>query len=309
MYAPETNDMLKLLERICLGEGMILEDEKVALEIVLHSQNDYKKLIVELGEILRLFDEKVIKYDSLKKYFEFIEQKDVDRSIYDNTGCLFSHYDNINSILKMFENNKTNMPLMVHQNHFTVTTEYIKDKSNTAILELSADIAGRIAEGDVIDNHIYSEQNWSLQETHGFYTCIYPSFKLNKNINTKKLENDSKYPYYKPVFSPKYPKDLNRTSTRCINYKNVKFANEYFHDMTIDDYVMAKKLIKNLLEDNRVDECKKLIKEYNLTAQGIMFVLKIDKINGTQRDVSKPIEKKIKDIAIEPVRAAIIKKI
>jgi hypothetical protein len=44
--------------------------------------------------------------------------------------------------------------------------------------------------GDIIDNYIFSDQNWSLQETHGHFTCVYPSYVLNNNIDTKKLNND-----------------------------------------------------------------------------------------------------------------------
>jgi hypothetical protein len=305
MYAPEPDEMMRLLEKVGVGEGMMLEDENVAVEIVKHCQNDYRRLIVTLGELHRLYGSNIIKNTDLKKYMRYTEEKDMDRSIYENTQRLFSQYKGINSALKIFENDKTNMPLMVHQNHFLATTGYILNKSN--LINLSAEITENMANGDVVDNYIYSDQNWSLQETHGFYTCVYPSYQMSRNIDVAKLSNDSKYPYYRPTFSPQYPKDLNRTSTRCINYKNVKFANAYFHDMSIDDYVMAVKLIKNLLDDGRIEECEKILKEYNLTAQGIMYVLKIDKINGTRKDVSKSIEKKVKDIAVEPVKFSVIK--
>ncbi len=305
MYAPELGDLTKLLERIGLGEGMKFENVEVINNIILHSQNDYRRLIVTLGELHRLFDSQVISEFDLFKYMKFIEKKDMDRSIYENTNKLFSKYDGINSALKIFENDKTSMPLMVHQNHFLATTGYINDK--TKMIDLSSEITENLAHGDVVDNYIYSDQNWSLQETHGFYTCVYPSYKMSQYIDTDKLSYESQYPYYKPTFTSQYPKDLNRTSTRCINYKNVKFANEYFKDMTIDDYMMVVKLVKNLLEDGRDKECEKILKEYNLTAQGIMYVLKIDKINGTRKDVSKTIEKKIKEISVEPIKAAIIK--
>jgi hypothetical protein len=306
IYPPSIDDMMRLLERIGLGEKMCFENESIVNRIIEHSQYDYRRLIVTMGELKRLFGLNVIKVVDLDNYLKFTEQKDMDRSIYQNTGILFSRYNGINSALKIFDNDRTNMPLMVHQNHFIATINYIKDQNK--LMEISSDLTEDLARGDVVDNYIYSDQNWSLQESHGFYTCIYPSFVINKNIDTKKLETDSKYPYYRPVFSTDYPKDLNRTSTRCINHKNVKFANEYFKNMTIDDYVISIKLIKSLLEDGRIDECKEILKEYNLTEQGVMYVLKIDKINGTRKDVSKSIEKKVKEIAVEPVLPSIIKK-
>ncbi len=305
MYAPDDTDMVQMLERVGLGEEMKFENPEVIQAIITHSQSDYRRLIVTMGELNRLYNGNVVKEKDFEEYMKYTEEKDMDRSIFENTNRLFSKYTGINSALKIFENEKTNIPLMVHQNHFLATTGYIKDK--TKLVDLSSELTENLAHGDVVDNYIYSDQNWSLQETHGFYTCVYPSFKMNQNINTEKLSQDSQYPIYRPIFSSQYPKDLNRTSTRCINYKNVKFANEYFKDMTIDDYMMTVKLVKNLLEDGRESECKNIMKEYNLTENGYKYVLKIDKINGTRKDISKTIEKKIKEIAVEPIKAAIVK--
>lgn len=306
MYAPEVDDMLTLLERVGIGEEMKLENEQVVIEIIKHSQSDYRRLIVTLGELIRIHGSNTITLKDLRNYTKFTGEKDMDRSIYENTTRLFSQYNGINAALKIFETDKSNMPLMVQQNHFLATNGYIKDKN--ALIDMSADLTDNIAHGDVVDNYIYSDQNWSLQETYGFYGCVYPSFKLNQNIDINKLANDAQYPYYRPTFSSLYPKDLNRTSTRCINYKNVKSANEYFQDMSIDDYVLMAKFIKSLLEDGRIDECEQILKSYNLTAQGIMYVLKIDKINETRKNIPKTIENKVKKIAVDPVKPAVIKK-
>lgn len=303
---PTINDMISVLEKVGIGEGLKLEDEDVAYSIINHSQNDYRRLIITLGELRRLYGSREITKKDLDGYFKYIEEKDIDRSIYENTVKIFCQYKGINNTLKIFENDKTSMPLMVHQNHFMALSSYVKNKK--IIYDLAADITEKLAFGDITDNYVYSDQNWSLQEIHGFYSCVYPSYRVSKNILTDKMEYDSKNPYYKPNFWPQYPKDLNRTSTRCINYKNVKLANSFFNNMTIDDYVVAIKIMKNLLEDGRIDEFKKILDTYNLTTQGIMYALKIDKINGTKKNISKITEKKIKDVSIEPIKSAVIKK-
>lgn len=307
IYEPTLDDLTKLLERVGLGEKMKMEDENVAYKIIEHSQRDYRRLIITLGELKRIYGTNIITNKYLDKYIEYSVPKDVDRTIYEHTSYLFSKYYGINNALKIFEHDKSNMPLMIHQNYILALNNYINEKSKT--IELAKEISEVIAKGDIIDNYIYSEQNWNLQEIHGFYTCIYPNYKITQNINTDRLNNDSKYPIYKPNFSPDYPKDLNRTSTRCINYrKNVKIANEYFTDMTINDYVFASKLIKKLLEDNRIKTCENIISKYKLPSQGIIYILKIDKIKGTKKDISKNIEKKVKQISIEPIKSYIIKK-
>lgn len=307
MYPPDAEDMLNLLERVGLGEGMVLENENVAIEIIKNAQNDYRRLIVVLGELHRIHGSNVITEEDISRYSKFAGEKDVDRSIFENTVRLFSKYEGLNTSLKIFGLDKTNMPLMVHQNHFLATNSYIKDSLKN--IDVSYNIAENLAKGDVVENFIYSDQNWPLQETYGFYACVYPSYTLSNTINTDKLMHDAKNPYWRPKFATQYPKDLNRTSTRCINYKkNIKPANAFFKDMTIDDYVMAVKLIKNMLEDSRVTECEEILKTYGLTSQGIMYVLKMDKINGTRKDVPKTIENKVKRVAVDPIKMSVIRK-
>jgi broad-specificity NMP kinase len=306
IYAPDLNDMLGVFEIVADGENMKFESEPVVLEIIKHSQNDYRRLIVTIGELFRIYGSNKITMKDINNYTNVTGDKDMDKSIYENTTRLFSQYNGLNASLKIFETDKSTMPLMVQQNHFLATNGYLKDRSK--IIDISSDITETIAHGDVVDNYIYSDQNWSLQETYGFYGCVNPSFILNQSINSSKLAHDSQYPYYRPVFTSLYPKDLNRTSTRCINFKNVKSANEYFQHMSIDDYVLASKFIKQMLDDGRIAECEKLLREYNLSAQSIMYILKIDKINGTRKDVPKSIEKRVKEISAEQIKPAIIRK-
>ena len=307
MYPPDAENMLSLLEKVGIGEGIVLQNENVAIDIINYSQNDYRRLMVILGELHRLHGSDVIKKTDIVNNIKFTGEKDIDRSIFENTSRLFSKYEGINRSLKVFGFDKTNMPLMVHQNHFLATNKYIKDK--TKLIDVSYDITDNLAKGDVVENFIYSGQNWPLQETYGFYSCVYPSYTIGKHIDVSRLAYDSKNPYYRPAFISQFPKDLNRTSTKCINYKkNIKPADEFFKDMTIDDYVIAVKIIKNLLEDGRIEECKDILKSYNLSSQGIMYILKMDKINGTRKDVPKSVENKVKHIAVEPIKPIIIKK-
>ncbi|AYV77417.1 MAG: replication factor C large subunit [Dasosvirus sp.] len=304
IYEPSNINMMTLLKKIGVGEGMKMQDVGVADDIIRHSQHDFRRMILILQELKRLYGNQIITKKTLAEYIKYSDEKDVDYTIYENTSKLFSEYTSIGNALRIFEGDKINMPLMVQQNHFKAMSEYIVDKKKK--IEYSSDIAESVAMGDIIDNYIYSEQSWNLQEMHGFYTCVYPSYVLNKNIDTKKLSSDSvslfydtKLKRYVGKFMAEYPKDLNRTSTKRINYKNVKLANQYFNNMTISDYIYAVELIKKLLEDNRLNKYREIMKEYNVTPNGLLYVLKIDKINGTKKDIPKVMEKRIKEISSE----------
>ncbi len=321
MYEPDINHMMKLLMHIGISEKMKLEDENIAHTIIKYSQHDYRRMIILLQELKRLHGSNIITKAELDTYISYSDERNVDHTINENTNKLFSEYKDINHALRIFESDKINMPLMVQQNHFTALSRYSKNSSNT--IDLASNIASSIAIGDIIDNYIYSDQNWSLQETHGFYTCVYPSYMLTNNIHTDKLEHDSKTLHkviietkttsgtkivtnsktvYLPIFLPDYPKDLNKTSTRKINYKNVKFASEYFKNMSINDYIYQIKLMISLLDDDRIEECKKLLMGYNVPLSGILYFIKIDKINGTKKEIPKKMEKKLKQISTEPIQ-------
>ena len=307
-YEPLTTDMIRLLIRIGEGESMRFEEEATAYAIIEHSGHDYRKMISTLQMLYKVYGSEPISQEMLESYLKITDQRDVDRTIYEDTVKLFSEFKSIETTLRVFEGDKVNMPLMVHQNHYNAVSGYIKDVDTK--LSTAEQITDSLAMGDIIDNYIYSDQSWGLQEVHGNYSCVFPSYILNNVADTEKLRADSKR-YYRGVqqFRMDFPKDLNRTSTRKINQKNIKAASEFFPDMSVPDYVRANQLIRQLLEDGRAEECGKLIERYNLTHVGVMYVLKIDKVTGTKKVVSKDIDKLVKQITVEPVVKSKITKV
>jgi len=293
LYIPEYDVMSKLLERICLGENMLFEDENVFNKIIDISQNDFNKLILVMNELYRLFGVNEITNKNIDKYILHTEKKDEELAIYDCARNLFYNYKGINNTLKNIENEKTNMLLMMQQYHISIISNYSKDKNN--ILNEIEDIAINLSHADVIDNYIFSDQNWKLQDTHGFYSCIYPSYRLSKITNIEKLSHDMTYPSkYSSKFKLVYPKDQNKTSTRCINYKNLKISKELFKDMCIDDYMIFINIITQYINKNNIIEMKKLIEQYNIPYYLISHIFKIDKMSGTKNDMFNIMEKKIK---------------
>lgn len=299
LYQPEVDDMFQLLVKIGEAENMKMVDSSIADTIIEHAGFDYRKMVSTLQILSQVYHDESIDSEMLESYLKFTDQRDVDLSIYENTIKLFTEFKSIESTLRVFEGDKVNMPLMVHQNHFLALSGYVRGDDHK--LETAESITHSLATGDLIENYIYSDQNWTLQEVQGHYSCVYPSFELNRVVDLPKLKRDSKYPFGKPVFRTQFPKDLNRTSTRKINGKNIKAAAEFFNDMSVSDYVRANQLIRDLLNDGRVGECGELIERYNLTHNGVMYVLKIDKVTGTKKTVSKDLDKMVKEITIEPV--------
>jgi tRNA A37 threonylcarbamoyladenosine biosynthesis protein TsaE len=299
IYEPEVDDMMNLLVRIGVKENMVMEDKMIAHSIIEHSRFDYRKMVSTLQMLSKVYMGEQIDKEKLASYLKFTDQRDVDRTIYEYTIKLFTEFISIEKSLRIFEGDKVNMPLMVQQNHFMAVSNYIKD--DDLKFKVAEEITNSLAIGDIIENYIYSDQNWDLHEIQGHYSCVFPSYQIIKHTDTAKLKADAKYPFYKPVFVAQYPKDLNRTSTRNINWKNIKAASEFFNDMTVSDYVRANQLIRQLLGDKRVDECGDMIEPYNLTHDGVSYILKIDKVTGTKKVIPKEIDKMVKQITVEPL--------
>jgi len=124
--------------------------------------------------------------------------------------------------------------------------------------------------GDIIENYIYGDQNWDMRDIHGFYTCVLPSYLMCHNA-------DNNY-----RFRLEFLKDINKTSTKKINKKNIDNTDICFQDMNIDDYIYINKIVRRLVGDNRIAECGELLKGYKFKVEHIESLLKIDKIKSTK---------------------------
>jgi hypothetical protein len=273
---PTTQDMDTLFMRIAKGEKFRFSSKATIMKIREYAQLDYLRLIHILFDLRATFHEKVsekkekmLTESQVDEYCKIAKTKDTDIEIYSSVAKLILRYPGINECLRLYGGEKVILPLMMHQNYPKCLTEYPNNTESN--LDLAQEIADSIATGDLIENYIYSEQNWDMQDVHCFYTCINPSFNLTKiGINAT-----PEYLKYKLEF----PNDLNRTSIKKINKRNITNANVFLKNMDINDFMCAGELTRKLIDDKKVEECAKIYKSYAAKAETIISVLKIDKID------------------------------
>lgn len=286
---PCNENMLQLLMKIYMSEKLKFpkskeESLRIAQKIIDHSQNDYRRLVSILQDIKSLFSNSVISDGKLTEFIKLSKMKDVDYGIYGATGKLVYEYTNIDDTLRLYETDAVLMPLMIHQNYIKSIIDSQKHLSNA--FKLANELSLSIARGDLIENYIYGDQNWDLREVHGYYSCVYPSYELSKTLaNVPEI--------YKNKNNFIFPLDLNRTSIRRINKKNVMNASKYFKNMEISDYIVMNKIIRSLISVNEIDRCNELFDGYNSNISNIETVLKIDKIEGTKYNIPGAIRKKL----------------
>ena len=175
---------------------------------------------------------------------------------------------------------------MMHQNYIKCVMQYYNKHEKS--YDLLADIAISMAKGDLIENYIYSDQNWDMQEVHGFFSCVNPSFKLTHAklcITADEL---------RPLME--FPADLNKTSIKRINKKNIVNSNNCLKNFEINDFICIDKLIKKLIDDDKIEECVQLFDGYNAKVENIESILKIDKINETKSVLQTHVRKKFSQL-------------
>jgi hypothetical protein len=126
-----------------------------------------------------------------------------------------------------------------------------------------------ISRGDNIETSIYTDQNWYLQNIHGFYTCLNTSFWINRYSSGQKLSSDKM----------KFSSDLNKTSLKNINRKNINNLLKIVPNKSIEEIIFINQLANNFIKNNYEDKLITILQSYkkDITVKELELFLKIDK--------------------------------
>jgi hypothetical protein len=221
----------------------------------------------------------------IEEYINNSNSKDKNYDLFTTTANLLYNFTNIDNCLKQYETEKVILPMTIHYNyHESLIKSNLTEDEKIKILKT---ISESLSYGDNIENFIYGEQCWDLQEIHGFFACVIPSYYL-----TNAFKDD------KTRFIPTFSTDFNKTSTKSINKRNITKANKCFDNMGVNDYIYINKLISKQIIDGNVEECAKILKEYNVDIKNIDSILKIDKIAELKTSIVK-FKKKLEKFIID----------
>ncbi len=177
-----------------------------------------------------------------------MKKKDLDFDLYKATDKLLTDYKDIDTCIELYETEKVLIPLMIHENYhkYIIQQEYSKVLNNLSI-------------GDILENYIYGEQNWDLSELHGYISCAIPSYYINKYNSSKKSG---------PLV---FAADLNRTSVKKMNKKNINKTNETINKNSIE-----------VIRNKSIDEfiyMGEIINKLNNKTESTNYINNITKIN------------------------------
>jgi replication factor C subunit 1 len=233
VYPPYQTEINKWLSNICRIEKIHLEWEQIN-KFIEYCQMDMRKMLIQLDEIKINYGNKKINNSVFDDFMNIMKKKDLDFDLYIATNKILTDYKDISRCLKLYETEKVLIPLMIHENYH----KFIKPEQFTKVLD-------NLSTGDILENYIYGEQNWDLLEIHGLISCAIPSYYINKYSNGKKSGN--------LVFAA----DLNRTSVKKMNKKNINKTNESINknskenirNKSIDEFIYMSEIVNKINEN------------------------------------------------------------
>jgi replication factor C subunit 1 len=267
-FSPFTIEIKNLIKIICNNENFKINDvDELYDKIINFSQFDIKRLINILQE-LSFHYEKIEDIKTLDTFFNKSRQKNIEIGLYEATEKLLNNYNDYETVIKLYESEKVLLPLMIHEHYL----KKILTKSNQSwdkVIYSLVKTSDSISRGDNIETSIYTDQNWYLQNIHGFYTCLNTSFWINK-VNSN---------YNLTVDKMNFSSDLNKTSLKNINRKNINNLMKIISNKSIDEIIYINQLANHLFKEGKEEVLINILQNYkkDISVKEMELCLKIDK--------------------------------
>jgi hypothetical protein len=204
-----------------------------------------------------------------------IKNLDYNIELYDNVKELLVKKKNIKDVLKYYHLEKILLPLLIHENYRTFILKNIKKKEDQPkCIKL---IANNLMKSDMINEYIFNNHVWNIQDLFAILNCQYTSYIINT-----KFENKSK------ITIPKlnYTKILTKNSMIFSNFNQYKILLhkiKYIHNF---DQILIEYLNKNLLIFllNNTYYGLEYLNKLNLDNKDLLKIIKFSKIYHISED-------------------------
>jgi replication factor C subunit 1 len=282
--SPIKQEFLKLIKYICDNEKIKISDNDSLDILIDFCQKDIRRLINLLQEFSFNFNE--INKENILEFITKSREKNIDIGLFDATNKILNNYLDYDTILKFYESEKVLLPLMIHENYIKKVLNKCSDNWDNVLFNL-VKISDSISRGDNIETSIYTDQNWYLQNIHGFYTCLNSSYWISKSNENNKID----------LKQIKFSSDLNKTSLKNINRKNITNFLKFIPNKSIYEILILNRICNYMILNDKEKEVIDLLFEYNkdISIKEIELCLKIDKTHEFKLLCSKD-KKKITKI-------------
>ena len=259
---PSKKELNFIINKILKNENMEIEQSVIEI-IIKFCQNDIRKLISTLYDIKVSFNNNYISVNDINKFLISSYEKTKEISLFDSSKYIINKLNNLNTILYYYKIDKVLIPLTIHENYYKSLINKKIDFNDK--IYCFKQISNSMSIGDVIETNIYTDQNWYLHDIHGYYTCYRTSF-FNNNFNDQIIN-----------YEMKFSSDLNQTSLKNINRKQISNINKILKDKSITDIINMSYIIYELVKNDKINDLFNIMKDYQNSLKLIETFIKIDK--------------------------------
>ena len=260
---PTENDLFLISKTFIEKHNIKFDSIQTLKDIVNYSQYDIRRLIIILQDLYYTYGQKITR-TFLERYLNISMKKNVEVGLFSANKSLMDRFKSIEESMRFYKSEKVLLPLMMYENFHTALEA--KGLTPQRKKEKYAKISDILSQSDLVETRIYSEQNWEFQPIHGFLACGYVSYILNEG-ETKEIKN------YKINFSS----DLNKTSLKNINKKNIETLLSSFQNRTQRDLHN----ISRLLHMSKASHAK--LASYGLNGKSVNSIIRIDKTHSLEK--------------------------
>ena len=264
-YSPSSYELTKFIQKICKEEKLIIDNNICLEKIIQFSQYDVRRLINILQEYN--YNYKTLNIKDVDTFIEKSITKDTSIGLFEASLELLNNNNSFEKIFKLYEIDKVLIPLMIHENYYKKVVSPKNKMTFNEQLEQMVNISESISIGDNIETSIYTDQNWYLQDIHGFYTCYNTSYianKMHKKITASEI---------------KFSADLNKTSLKNINKKNINNLEKIIGKKSIEEILLLCKMTNYMVSTKQTQYILDMLKKYKdeFDIKDLELCLKIDK--------------------------------
>jgi replication factor C subunit 1 len=282
---PTNADLTRIIDNICHHEKIQFDEgaKKVICDL---SQGDFRRLVFLLQNFSNIKKD-IIASNDIYEYYDIANKKSLDLNTYELTNRIFvgrdkkNRYRSVEETLKIYETDKSLLPMMIHENYVDVINSQMTDETSKMLnCQQSID---SIINGDIIEKIMYNTQSWHLQPIHGLASCYIPGY-----YSTMSATNGHS--------SAKWTNTLGRFSLQRSNIKNIHLVISMLNSgqtYNVNDIHLLSGLILFHLLDPAGDQNIgiKYLKNYNLSVNDLEKLIKMNKLNDKYKKLYKSRQK------------------
>ena len=265
---PTVNELGLVIDNISRNEGFIVTDaaKKIIGEL---AQGDFRRLMFLLQNFSNI-KKSPIDSNDIYEYYDVISKKSIDLNTHGVTERLFSKLASVEEILKLYETDKSLLPMMVHENYIEIINSQ-NTKANNKIINCQSCIDAIIT-GDIIEKIMYNTQSWYLQPIHGLNSCYIPNYYTNVYL---KLAHER----------IKFTNTLGRFSLQRSNIKNINLVMSMLNNGLVynvnDMHLLSEIILFHLLDSRGSQQVGiQYLKNYALCVGDLEKLIKMNKLSN-----------------------------